>query len=197
MTALHGFADNDAVVVGYVTEIDVLIGQDGDRPIADTHDDLLQIPRGKRRPLLDFTVVRRLTPRIRPARIHVDGQPIAIGLEDADHLAARREPVLTKHARNPVTAVELAAHGWSIIVDSAPAAGVAVLAPPIIGLVQLLDRWDLAAEGASATFAATQDRLVFHDPFLRASIERAQPLRRPPAGCCNAASLLYAPLTLF
>ena len=80
------FADDDPLIVLNDPQIDILVGEDDDRTIANADDDLAQICGSEGGPSLEISIIRLLAPSVRTRGIDVNDDPLAIAFGGDDHL---------------------------------------------------------------------------------------------------------------
>src|SRR5436190_1017277 len=136
-----------------VAEIDVAIGQDRDRPLADEHQHLKVFFRLGSGPALEERAELLLPPRRRERGIDISGDaPAAMLGGEHDLRFLRLELVGERRVAQPNT-VEGPALAGARLVSLAAATYFAELAPRVHGLVQRADRQHLAAQGAASTMS--------------------------------------------
>ena len=150
----------DQVVVGDLAQVDIVMGQDDDRPAADEDDDLVACLHGGGREGLELGIVRLIAPDVRPIPIDIDRQAPSAHLEVQDHLRSLRPPLRPEMSSGEVAAMECRALHRPIRVDPAAFPWAALRAPGPCGLLNLRNRHNLAAESATATDAPRDDRRI-------------------------------------
>src|SRR5215217_916900 len=145
-----GVAADDLVVGVDEAQVDVLVREDHEAPVADADDQLVGLLRPHRH-RLDPSVVGLAAPRHRAARLDHHVEPAAAFVRIHHELRAGRLPGLVQPIRGQPHAGEDAASVRPGVVDAATAAALAEVGAPLaVGLAQRLDGQQLAAQAAVA-----------------------------------------------